>query len=1094
MPYAPDEDEGPTGLQQITPAQQRSKPEPTPEAKPTRAPAPTAAPAQPRQRRPKPATLLDLPATPDSLEIDVDTSEPPPSAALAEPLTPFAARPAAPSPAAPPRSQPARAPAEAPRPQPSPARAPAEAPRPQASPARAPAPQPAEAQRPQPSPARAPAPQPAEAPRPQPSPSPAPRPHPAPTTPASSGFSGPPVPGDEALKARLFAGARVGRYTVVRHLDQGGMGLIFAARDEELDRPVALKILRAKHLSDEASRARLVREAQSLAKLSHPNVVAVFEVGEFEGHVFVAMELVEGLTLRAWAQQGRGWHEIVAMYSQAGRGLAAAHAAGIIHRDFKPGNALVGHDGRVRVVDFGLARAPEVAGNAITVAGAIAGTPAYMAPEQLSSGDLDPRTDQYAFCVTLAEALYGERPFPGKTVEERRRELLARPHPDLPRSKAVPPFLRAALLRGLSPDPADRFPTMAALLAAIDRNPARQRRRILLAVAVAALLLLLGFLIARRGLAACDDFGAELAGVWDDARREAVRAAVLATGVTYAESTWERLGPALDGYAGAWKEGREGACAAHQRGEHSAELYGLQVSCLQRRRSALASLVDSLAAADPPAARAAIEAVGALPPLATCGDIAALTAAVPPADPAVAAEVQSLRERLAAAPVADSLGRQPEALAIAEPLLARAVELGYVPLEAEALGVVGELQSQGGDFEAAERTLTRAVWLSDQVRDDDLLARNMADLIVLVGDHRRLTAEALRWRDHADTVIARLPDGSLGEARLIEAIATVLYRTAQNDAAVAHFERALAIREALHGPSDLRLLHALTGLGNAHLARGEIDRARAHLERARTIQEAAFGPDHPGLARVLSNLALLASKAGDLDTAIAESKRALELAERALPPDHPDLARAIGNLGAMYGSKGDIESARPYVERAFAIEEKTLGPDNPRLIYTLFNLASIANELGDQAATRARFDRALQIGEKSLPPGDPQIAQALASLATLDLREGNPRAAIPRLERALTIREAHPDAVPPRLLATTRRDLAAALRAADQSPARQRELATAALTTLREVDPEGAKDTIAELESWLAEGTDKKSKKKKKKKAKKKAKKKTKKK
>ena len=1036
-PYAPDEDELPTGLIRAAAA----APPPAAAAAP-----PPAAESGKRPRRPKPATLVDFP-------VDPLVADDPATAATAaidvEPVGRF--QPVDPVPVA-------RAPVA-----PDPARAPV---------ARAPA-------------ARAPvAADVGDA-----------TVHAEPVRTAAAAAA---PRADDLLKARLLSGtgARVGRFTVLRHLDEGGMGLIFAARDEELDRQVALKILRANLADGSIGRARLIREAQALAKLSHPNVVTVYEVGEFEGHVFVAMELIEGRTLRGWLKvKPRRWREIVQVYVQAGRGLAAAHAAGIIHRDFKPSNVLVGHDGRVRVLDFGLAlapgqstgeRAPTITGassvissstgsrhlgDALTMAGAIAGTPPYMAPEQLrGGGDVDARADLFAFCVALAEALYGERPFKAKTLDDRRREAVERPYAELPRGAGVPAFLRAALLRGLHPDPDRRFQSMGELLAAIDRDPARTLRRAAAAVGLGALLLVVGFMVARRGSAACAGVDDEIAAAWGDDRRDALRAAITGTGLAFAEGTWERLGPGLDGYAAEWRGARVGACEAHQRGEHAADLYGRQVACLQRRQSALKALVDTLSAADAAAVEAAIQAVGDLPAIAICGDVAALTAAVPPPDdPAIAGEVDQLRGQLDLARADLSLKKTNEGLAYALPVLARAGALAYVPLRAEAAALVGNLYSVAGDYPTAEEHLTEALWLADQVRDDALLAHAMASLITVIGDKRGRHEEALRWRRHADAVRARLPAEHRGQARLLAAIGTVLYRRALVDESIDHLQRALAIVEALYGAADHRITEALVGLGNAHMTRGDAAAARPLYERALAIDEAAFGPDHPRVANDLLNLTAVVGMSGDLDGALAHAQRALAIEEAALGPDHPDLAPILGNLAVSYAMKRDLAAARPYFERSLAIEERALGGEHPAIAVTRDNLGTLTAELGDLVASRAHYERALAIREAALLRDDPHLAITLLGLARLDLREAKAKAALARIERAQALREARPDVVSAAELAEARFLHAVALRELGRDPARQRELAEQALAGYRQADAERHQATIAEIEAWLVE-------------------------
>jgi serine/threonine protein kinase len=305
-------------------------------------------------------------------------------------------------------------------------------------------------------------------------------------------------------------GRRLGRYTLLDRLGAGAMGVVWRAEDPTLGRHIAVKLLRRQ---DETLTERLVREAQSMAQVNHPNVVTVYEVGEgIDGSTFIAMELVTGESLRKW--QGKTRHtipELINAYIAAGRGLAAAHAAGIIHRDFKPDNVLVdikpdnggraqraarGDDGRVRVTDFGLAAAKPTASDSLTrqhigdvnltTSGSVLGTPAYMAPEQFVGGNVDPRTDQFNFCVALYEALYGERPFDGVNFADLADNVCAgKPKPP-PAGTNVSGALRAIVLRGLSVKPGDRFPTMDDLIRELGRDRAKPwRRTSIIAAAVA---------------------------------------------------------------------------------------------------------------------------------------------------------------------------------------------------------------------------------------------------------------------------------------------------------------------------------------------------------------------------------------------------------------------------------------------------------------------------------------------------------------------------------------------------------------------------------------------------------------------------------
>ncbi len=339
---------------------------------------------------------------------------------------------------------------------------------------------------------------------------------------------------DSKARWRAFAAlappSAVGRYLVERELGSGGMGLVYAGYDPELGRKVAIKLMRPESGRADPSqgKARLLREAQALAQLTHPNVISIHDVGTFGDQVFIAMEYVEGCTLTDWlSAEKRTWSEIVSIFVQAGSGLGAAHAKGIVHRDFKPDNLWVGEDGRARVLDFGLARSiwtghgeklqaadasreqsrlsPRLAmlRASLTETGKLLGTPAYMAPEQLGGEVGDARSDQFSFCVALYQALHGELPFRGESIEALLHQVKQRTVQEAPKSRGVPPWLRRVLLRGLSPNPADRYESMDGLLRELSQRPFVARRRILVpsAVVLLALTLVLGIEWKKRSAA-----------------------------------------------------------------------------------------------------------------------------------------------------------------------------------------------------------------------------------------------------------------------------------------------------------------------------------------------------------------------------------------------------------------------------------------------------------------------------------------------------------------------------------------------------------------------------------------------------------------
>ena len=449
----------------------------------------------------------------------------------------------------------------------------------------------------------------------------------------------------DAADVALVEGTRVGRYVLRERLGAGAMGVVFTAHDPELQREIAIKLLRS-DLGDAAPRlpltARLLREAQAMARLAHPNVVAVHDVGWFGDHIFIAMELVQGETLAQWlAAARRALGEVLAMFVAAGTGLAAAHAAGLVHRDFKPENVLVGRDGRVRVTDFGLAdladpaTAPAPPGAATDTAaprgrlGWLAGTPFYMAPEQLAGEPVDARSDQFGFCVALYAAVTGKHPL--------RQDGASSERP--PRDR-MPAWLWRTLRRGLAADRAQRYPAMDELLARLARGP-RRRHRIALAGAAAALVTAGAALAAVRlagtpdvsapdGTAAaagprCEGAARLLAGAWDPQRARAIEAAFHAAAGPAAAVEFAAASLLLDQYANRWIAMRTAACD-RARGDLRAVdvVEDLRIDCLDARRSELGALTDRLAAGDRSVLDSAVIAVRGLGSLAACADDDAL--------------------------------------------------------------------------------------------------------------------------------------------------------------------------------------------------------------------------------------------------------------------------------------------------------------------------------------------------------------------------------------------------------------------------------------------------------------------------------------
>ena len=847
----------------------------------------------------------------------------------------------------------------------------------------------------------------------------------------------------------------IGRFLILREAGAGGMGVVYVAYDPELDRKVAVKLLQpgvSGSDREESARVRLIREAKAMARLSHPNVVAVYDVGTYRGQVFIAMEYVEGEALATWLRSAsRARAEVLRVFLEAGRGLAAAHREGLVHGDFKPDNVLVDRGGRVRVVDFGLASTqgepsrdgetarteePASARSAIdlstrvTRSGAFAGTPAYLAPEIFAGAARSPRSDQFSFCVSLHEGLYGARPFHGHDVKELGRAIAAGPPPES-REHALPSWLRRIVVRGLSPAPEGRFPDMDALLAALARDPGRRRRRIaafvgvVLALVAAALVyraLLMRALEERQGL--CAGGEAELVGVWDPERRSAVERALLATGLPYAADVWERVAARLDARAAAWVAMHGEACrATHLRGEQSPALRDLRMACLQRRLLETRSLVDVLVDADAGVVENAAQASAQLTPLDACADAAGLLSAEGPArSEADAAAVAELRARLAQVRALVVTARLQAGLELTDQALAIAEALGDRPLIAEARMARGEVLDDLGDPRALEAL--RSAFFVGEASGDDLILPRIALALLHTTTSRLDLERAEEWSRHARALLDRLGARRPAESRQLEAqyasrLGTLHVHAGRLDEADRAFRAAL---ELANPDDDLFRAGIHNNLGNLLVRRGDLTAAGAALDRSADLYRALLGPRHPSVAIALNNLGELALRQGRWADALAIDEEARAILRAAFGPDHPHVGVLENNLGQARLHLGDPEAAADHFERARAIFAAAFGDDAAPLAYPLTGLGEARIAAGHLAEARTILERALLLREGSGPAErggtrfalaralvdvDPERALDLAAQAASDFAEAGPAYARERGEGGAWL-AAHP--------------------------------------------------------------------------------------
>ncbi len=894
-------------------------------------------------------------------------------------------------------------------------------------------------------------------------------------------------------QGRVQPGTPIGRYVVLSRLGAGAMGVVLAAYDPELDRKVALKLLKQRGKDEESARLRLQREAQALAKLGHPNVVAVHDVGVHEGQLFVGMEFVEGKTLGEWMAEvktPRPWREVLPVLEAAGRGLAAAHAAGLVHRDFKPDNVMLGDDGRVRVMDFGLARAREDApgtesieltesvmqrelgdralDSQLTRTGTMMGTPAYMAREQWERSKADARSDQFAFCVTLYEALYGHRPFEGTTLMALAWAVREGKVETAPRGSTVPGWLRAVVLRGLSPEPEKRWPDMESLLTALGDDPAQRRRQWLVGVAVVGVFGgLAGAAVMTREepTPVCAGMDAPLEGVWDETRRAEVRSALVGSDLAYAADTADRVERALDDYASTWASARQDACQAHHRGEQSARLLDLRMACLDRRLDHLRATVEVLVDSDRSIVARAAQMAAKLPDLEQCSDADALEAEIrPPDDPEVAKEVQRLEGELARALALQQAGRYDEGLQLAKTVTERAAQLDYEPLRVRAWQRLGELQSDSGDYEAAAETLELAVESALALQMANEGAGASAILIFVLGTQLHRPEDALEWERIARP-LARAAGTGTARGRYENAMGLIARQQRRLDDARTHYRAAIE-----HWESPVRKADSMDNLGVLETGAGNFEEARKHHARALEIKERELGPDHPDVAGILINLGNAAHGEKRNDEAIANYRRGLEILEASLGPEHPNVGVAAANVGMIEAEQGEFEAAKAHIERARAIFVAKLGPKHA-------NVGHLDRYLGDVEAQQEHWEEAsthyrsaLVILEEALGTNQVPVAGVLHNLGEWSRRLDKYPQAIADLERSLAIRVEIDEK--PAEIASTRFALARALWDAPPDEGRDHKRATRlakqALATQAEAGEEG-KEKMAEVEAWLEE-------------------------
>ncbi|MBL9028292.1 MAG: protein kinase [Myxococcales bacterium] len=829
--------------------------------------------------------------------------------------------------------------------------------------------------------------------------------------------------------------ASVGRYRLIERLGEGGMGVVYVAHDPELDRRVALKLLRPEpNAATEQRRARLVLEAQAMAKLSHPNVVAVHDVGRVGEQLFLAMELVDGVTLTAWlAGDHRGERAVLPVLLAAGRGLAAAHGAGLVHRDFKPDNVLVGKDGRVRVTDFGLARASgpvafddqplDVTGPtrpiAMTNTGMLIGTPAYMAPEQWRGEAADAKSDQFAFAITLYEALFGVRPFEGKTVRELATNVLAgrlRPFPSAPR------WLRALLERALSLSPAARFPSMDALLEELGRDRGRPKRIAMsiggMVAGAAALVTLFHFATSGASApgtplsrtatsadaddsvasppSACEEARVTAMAVWSSERKERLLAKAPSTAKEVVRRLDERLGAA----AALLGDASARACA-----KRNEPLDTARATCLAEQRRALEALAVVLDGVDYPGPQpydALLSfTVGLAKPELCLGEpyLRARGSAFVIGD---RAKTDLELDDAARLRVLAALRRWEEI----EPIEKRLVEhAGATSLQIQGPGIVAQMLFAAGEYRAgrhhaeeASAYLEKAVLSARTAKDAELEARAAALLARVHVEDTFDLDEAERWlaiaesRTTAPSELGRVAADAAEVRGELEAARLEMVKAGKA------YERAIDLRRVALGDEHPEVAMTRSRAVPAMVFLGQAARAEELSARDVRIVDAALGKETLFAAAVRRAWGEALIGAGKTTQAVEVLEDVREVQRDLSPIFTPDTALTYDLLARADLAALDFPGAETRVVLGEKQRENAPRREEKELAISRGLLADVLRASGDPKGAVAKRREVLSLLETQLGPEDGRLALARLPLARDLIAAGDEANAAKELE------------------------------------------------------------------------------------------------
>jgi tetratricopeptide (TPR) repeat protein len=865
-------------------------------------------------------------------------------------------------------------------------------------------------------------------------------------------------------------GAAIGRYLIKEVVGAGGSGLVLAALDTELGRKVAIKVLSREQ---EEGRIRLRREAQAMARLSHPNVVTVHEVinvGDREG---IVMELVDGVDLAAWRRTSQPtWREIVAVYIQAARGLAAAHRIGLVHRDFKPSNALIDRDGTVRVTDFGLVRAATdapITGDdatpapadaawediALTRTGVVLGTPAYMAPEQHAGGAIDARTDQWALACSLYHALYDQRPFPGNTMSELASAVLTGEIRDEPRSSSVPRPIRAAIRRALSKDPAGRFATMDELIVAL--SPRRRGGVAVAAVSLAGVGAVAALSLARSDgdTARCRGLDAPLAAIWNAGRATELKTRFVSVGSDTAAATADTVVAGLDRRGKQWVDARIQTCAQAQQGVISSELLDRRVRCLDGRLVEMETIVTAWLTIERDSIGGAPDVIDRMHAVADCEDP---SQTIPlPTDPATRAEITRGERILAQAWALAEVGFFDRS----RPLAAEAVTIGdragWAPFQARALMQLSKALSHEDKGTEALALIDRAATAAARAGDDLNLAETLVSRFWVVAIDLGRPDDALAGQPYIELALERARNPPRQRAHWLHHLAAAYYYKHRYADALAAERESQAILREMFPPGHVELRDSDNSIAVFQSALGQYDEAQRILEGLLAYDMRTRGAEHPVVASDLLNLGDIDLSRGDPVAALARFEKGVAILAKV---GQPEWMYSL-SVGATRFELGRWSTALEPLERALAGAEKTAPPPSLQVGYATTELGAALTAMGELERGRDVLARSVDVSRGARSPA---VNDALGALALNALARGDVEAA-----RKLAAEGRSADGGDaPRLLAV---EAELARRAGDCATARTKLDELEALAKKKSLELMLTDAAIARAECALADGT-----------------------